>query len=43
MLLDEFVEQKTKELERLEKQEDASVSQKDKEEDDARDIETLIN
>jgi len=26
MLLDEFVEQKTKELERLEKQEDASVS-----------------
>ena len=44
LLLDEFVDTKTKELDRLEKQEiEGSATAKDREEDEARDIETLIN
>jgi hypothetical protein len=44
-MLDEFVEIKEKELDRLEKQEEEGVptNSKGKDEDEARDIETLIN
>ena len=44
-MLDEFVEIKEKELDRLEKQEEEGLTtnSKDREEVEARDIETLIN
>jgi hypothetical protein len=44
-MLDEFVEIKEKELDRLEKHEEEGLpaSSKGKDEDEARDIETLIN
>ena len=44
-MLDEFVEIKEKELDRLEKQEEEGLptNSKDREEAEARDIETLIN
>jgi hypothetical protein len=43
LLLDEFVEIKEREIERMDSREEEGVSAKDLEEIEARDIETLIN